>query len=81
MATTHAPLRSIMSHSPHYQPGPAELLEAGTIRGRMIARRHGITSKQTLEVVVRFGKMIDEAAQAKSADYTGTRSIDGGHTR
>lgn len=51
-----------------YIPGRNELLEAGTIRARMIARRYGIASPKTLEVVVRFGKMIDEAQAAKT-DY------------
>lgn len=69
-----------MSHAPNYQPGPAELLEAGRIRARMMASRHGITSPKTLEVVVRFGKMIDEAQQATSATHTTTRTIDGGLT-
>lgn len=81
MARTYSPPRSNMSHTPHYQPGPAELLEAGRIRARMMTSRHGITSKQTLEVVVRFGKMIDEAQQATSATHTTTQTIDGGHIR
>lgn len=62
-----------MSHTPIYQPGPAELLEAGAIRARSTARRHGITSPETLAVVVRFGQMIDEARK-DSAETTPERT-------
>lgn len=44
-----------------YQRGPTEILEAGAIRCRTVIRQHGITSKQTLELVQRFGQMIDDA--------------------
>lgn len=70
MAHTLSPPRSTMSHTPHYQPGPAELLEAGRIRARSTTRRHGITSPETLAVVVRFGQMIDEARKTTSAETT-----------
>lgn len=73
MAHTLSPPRSTMSHTPHYQPGPAELLEAGRIRARMMTNRHGITSPETLAVVVRFGQMIDEARET-SAETTHERT-------
>ena len=50
-----------ISNTHTYQRGPTEILEAGTIRCRSMIRRHGITSPQTLEVVQRFGQMIDDA--------------------
>lgn len=52
-----------------YQRGPTEILEAGAIRCRSMIQRHGITSPQTLEVVARFGRMIDDARHT-TADET-----------
>lgn len=47
-----------------YQRGPTEILEAGAIRCRTVIQRHGITSPETLQLVERFGRMIDDARQA-----------------
>lgn len=56
---------SMANHPSNYHRRPAELLAAGMIRGKSVARRHGIASPETLAVVVRFGQMIDDAHQAE----------------
>lgn len=58
-----------ISDTYQHQRGPTEILEAGAIRCRSMIQRHGITSPQTLAVVERFGRMIDDARHP-AADET-----------